>query len=253
MRSNWVREKLRAGTPSVGSFMGLGSPLVAEMLAHAGFDWLVIETEHNGMDMAQVQQMLMAMSGTETIPIVRVPSTDPVFIQRALDVGALGIVVPRIRSAAEAEAVVAQTRYPPHGERSFGPLRASHYSLDYHDYMERANDNILVALIYETRDAVDNVEAIAAVPGVDALYVGPFDLGLELGTDPRRGIEPPVDAAIEKMLRACKAHGVAAGMGDPSAAQLATWRDRGCTMLGLGPDYAMFLGVAREQLAAMNR
>src|SRR5258707_9733105 len=110
MRKNWVREKMRAGQPTLGCFLGLGSPNVAELLAHAGFDWLVIETEHNGLDSAEIEHILMAINGTETIPIVRVPSANPVYIQRALDVGALGVLVPLVRTAAEARAIVAATR-----------------------------------------------------------------------------------------------------------------------------------------------
>ena len=121
----------------LGCFMGLGSPTLAEMLAHAGFDYLVVETEHNALDTAEIQQMLMAMNGTDTIPFVRLPSASPVFIQRALDIGAMGIVVPLVKTAAEAEAIVHATRYPPVGSRAFGGLRASHYTFDNQDYFYR--------------------------------------------------------------------------------------------------------------------
>src|SRR5436190_8799875 len=105
MRANWVREKLGAGQPTIGLFLGVGSPNVAELLACAGFDWLVVETEHNGLDSAEIEHMLMAMNGTQAVPLVRVPSSNPVYIQRALDVGAMGVVVPMLRTAAEAQAV----------------------------------------------------------------------------------------------------------------------------------------------------
>src|SRR5438094_7563460 len=101
MRTNWVREKLRGGQVTVGCFLGLGSPNVAELLAHAGFDWLVVETEHNGLDSAEIEHMLMAISSSEAVPIVRVASANPVFIQRALDIGGMGILVPLVRTAAE--------------------------------------------------------------------------------------------------------------------------------------------------------
>ena len=168
MRTNHVRQKLLAHEPTLGCFLGLGSPNAAELLAHAGFDWLVIETEHNALDAAEVQQMLMALNGSETIPLVRVPSANPVYSQRALDMGALGIVVPLVKTAAEADAIVRATRYPPLGTRSFGALRASRYTFDNEDYFQRANDNLLVVLIIETREAVENLEEIAAVPGIGA-------------------------------------------------------------------------------------
>ena len=150
MKTNHVRQKLKAGEATVGCFLGMGSPNVAEQMAHSGFDFIVIEMEHNGLDMAEVQHMLMAINGTDTIPIVRIPSSDQVFIQRSLDIGALGIIVPLLRSADQAREVVRATRYPPDGIRGFGPLRASHYTLDYPDYLGRANDNILVSFLLET-------------------------------------------------------------------------------------------------------
>ena len=164
MKTNAVRQKILAGQATLGSFIGLGSANVAELLAHAGFDWLVIETEHNGLDSAEVEHLLMAMSSAEVTPIVRIPSANPVYIQRALDMGGMGILVPLVRSAEETRAIVAATRYPPSGSRSFGPLRASHYSLDNADYLARANDNLLVILILETVEAVAALEEIVATP-----------------------------------------------------------------------------------------
>jgi 2-keto-3-deoxy-L-rhamnonate aldolase RhmA len=233
--------------------MGLGSPNVAELLAHAGFDWLVIETEHNGLDSAEIEHMLMAMNGTETIPLVRVPSSNPVFIQRALDMGAMGIVVPMVKTAAEVQAIVSATRYPPQGTRSFGPLRASHYTFDYQDYLNHANDNLLVVLILETKEAVENLEAIAAVPGIDVLYLGPFDLCLSMGLDPMCLPLPEVDAVIERMLTVGRKHGVAIGTGTSAPEDLRQRQAQGFTMLGYGTDYMFLVNAARAGLAAFGR
>src|SRR4030095_6271168 len=115
MKKNWVRERLKLGESTLGCFMGLVSPNVAELMSHAGFDWLVIETEHSALDIGQVEHMLMAVKGTETVPLVRWPSWDLVYIQRALDIGAMGIVVPLIRTAADSEAIIRATRYRPEG------------------------------------------------------------------------------------------------------------------------------------------
>jgi 2-keto-3-deoxy-L-rhamnonate aldolase RhmA len=253
MRANWVREKLRAGQPTIGCFLGLGSPNVAELLAHAGFDWLVIETEHNGLDSAEIEHMLMALNATETIPLVRVPSSNPVYIQRALDMGALGIVVPMVRTAAEARAIVSATRFPPAGARSFGPLRASHYSFDNADYVRRANDNIIVALILETREAVEHLEEIAAVPGVDAIYLGPFDLCFSLGLDPLQQPHPEIDAIQQQMVAVARKTGIAAGIGVSTPDQLRQRRAEGFTWLGYGPDYQLLADAARAGLAAFER
>jgi 2-keto-3-deoxy-L-rhamnonate aldolase RhmA len=252
MRTNHVRQKLLAREPTLGCFLGLGSPNAAELLAHAGFDWLVIETEHNGLDAAEVQQMLMALNGTETIPLVRVPSANPVFIQRALDMGALGIVVPLVKTAAEAEAIVRATRYPPQGTRSFGALRASRYTFDNEDYFQRANDNILVVLILETREAVENLEAIAAVPGVDALYFGPFDLCLSLGLTPFQQPFPEVEAIYQRALAVGQRHGTAIGMGVGASDQLHQRRQEGYTMLSYSTDYHLLAAAARAGVTAFK-
>ena len=157
MKNNWVREKLLAGEPVLGLQMGLGSPAVAEMMGYAGYDWLVIETEHNALDFSQIEHMMMAMSSTEVVPLVRPSSGDPLVIQKVLDAGAMGLFVPMIRTAADAEAVVKATRYPPEGIRGFGPLRASQYTMDYPDYFARSNDTVLVSFILETKEALANL------------------------------------------------------------------------------------------------
>lgn len=252
MKTNKVRQRLYAGEPTLGCFLGLGSPHVAELLGHAGFDWLVVETEHNGLDSAEIERMLMAINGTDAVPLVRIPAADPVFIQRALDMGAMGIVVPMIRTAAQAEAIVRATRYPPLGTRSFGPLRASRYTLDNADYFAQANDNLLVVCILETAEAVDNLKDIVAVPGVDALFLGPFDLCLSLGLDPMRQPHPEIEEIAQRALAQCRRYGIAMGMGAGTPEELQTRRTQGVTMLGYGPDYAMLVKAAVAGITAVR-
>ncbi len=253
MKTNHVLEKLRAGKPAIGSFLGLGSPNVAELMAHAGFDWLVIETEHNGLDSAEIEHMLMAIDGTDVVPIVRVPSSDRVYIQRALDMGAMGVVIPMVKSADEARAIVSATRYPPLGTRSWGPLRGDRYTFDTSDYFERSNDNMLVALIIETKEAVNDLEAIATVPGVDVVFLGPWDMALALGLDPRELPLPEVDAVLEKALEVGRKTGVAVGAGASTPKGLKEIQAQGVTLLNYGPDYYILAQSAREGLAAFNR
>lgn len=249
MRNNTVREKLKAGKSVIGCFMGLGAPTVAEMLAHAGFDFLVIETEHNALDTAEVQQMLMAMNGTDTIPIVRIPSANPVFIQRALDVGAMGVVVPLVKTAEEAEAIVRATRYPPQGSRAFGGLRASHFTFDNDDYFYRANDNLLVALIIETKEAIENIEAIAAVPGIDALMFGYFDLCLSFGLDPMKQPHPEIEAITERVLELGRKTGITVGLTANTPAGIQDLLARGFRFIGYGPDYALLANAVKPGIA----
>ena len=252
MRTNWVREKLLAGRPTLGIFMGLGSPNVAELLAHAGFDWLVIETEHNALDSAEIQHMLMALNATDAVPLVRVPSSDHVFIQRALDMGAMGIVVPMVKTADQARSIVSATRLPPEGTRSWGPLRAAHYTLDDEDYAKRANDNILVVLILETKEAFENLEEIAAVPGVDAFIIGPRDLALSLGLDPVDISHPEIEEAAERALAVGRKHGVAVGVSWRTPEELRRRQAQGATFLRYGSDYSILASAARAGVEAFR-
>ena len=246
MRNNYVREKLRRGEPSIGAFLGLESPNVAELFGHHGFEWLLIETEHNGLDAAEVETMVRAIETTEAIPLVRVPSHDQVPIQRALDIGALGVKVPMIKTAEEAEAIVSFTRYPPEGVRSWGPMRASGYTANEPDYFERANENILVTLILETVEAVENLEEICSVQGIDAISIGPADLGAALGYDPLVRVHPDIEAVAQKMVEVGKKTGVAMGISARTQADIQRRLDEGFLMINYGADYALLAALARE-------
>ncbi len=252
MQVNKVRQKIRSGQNAFGCFMGMGSTMVAELMGHAGCEWLVVEMEHNGIDMAEVEQILMAMNGSDTVPMVRIPSADPVFIQRSLDIGGLGIAVPMVKTAAEAEAIVRASRYPPHGTRSFGPLRASNYTIDYEGYFDQANDNILILLILETAEAVENLEEIANVPGIDVLYIGAFDLCLSLGLNPFDMPLPEIDKVIEHAQAVAARCDVALGIGSGSPEELRLRAEQGFTFLGYGPDYQLLLGTLRPGVEAFK-
>ena len=252
MKNNWVREKLLAGEPVLGLQMGLGSPAVAEMMGYAGYDWLVIETEHNALDFSQIEHMMMAMSSTEVVPLVRPSSGDPLVIQKVLDAGAMGLFVPMFRTAAEAEAVVKATRYPPAGIRGFGPLRASQYTMDYPDYFARSNDNVLVSFILETKEALANLEEIMAVPGVDALYFGLFDLCISLGLNPINMPFPEIDEAIERALELSRKTGVAIGIGAGSPEDLRFRLDQGMRFMVYGTDYMLLQNAAKTGINAFR-
>ena len=221
-------------------------------MARAGLDWLVLEAEHTAIDTAQVEHMLMAMNGTETIPIVRLLSADPLLIQKTLDMGAMGVLVPMVRSAAEAEAIVRATRYPPDGTRGFGPFRASHYTFDYDDYFANANENILVALIIETREAVENIEAILDVPGVDAVFLGLYDLCISMGLNPMEMPFPEVDAIVERVVKLAKAKGVAIGAGAGTPNDLRDKLAQGYTFVCYGSDYQILKDVTVTGIEAFR-
>ena len=253
MKTNFVRQRLADGNPVIGSFLGLGSPNLAGLMAHAGYDWLVIETEHNGLDSAEVEHMLMAVSSTNVVPIVRVPSSSHIFIQRALDMGALGVLVPMVKTKEEAQAIVEATRFPPQGSRSWGPLRASGYTFDTDDYYNRANENIIVALIIETREAADNLEEIAAVPGVDVIFLGAWDLSLALGLDPRLLPHPETDSVLQDMIAISKRFNTAVGAGVDKPEEVQELLEKGVTFLSYGTDYNLLANASRTGIDTFKR
>ena len=250
-RPNWVREELRAGGATLGCSLGLGSSTVAELLACAGFDWISIDTDHYAVDIGDVQAMLMASAATASIPLVRVPANDLNAIERALDIGAMGVVVPMITSAEEARGVVRATRYPPDGTRSFGPMRATRYYLDAEDYVARSTENAIVWLILETRGAVAELEEIAQTPGIDGVIIGPCDLSLALGLDPLRD-NREVEEIAERALAVGRRTGLAIGINVASPEDLLRRREQGFTILDYGPDYRLLLESVRPALEALT-
>ena len=182
-RRNAFKSRMRAGEQTIGCWLHLNSGIAAELLALAGFDALIIDHEHGPGDLAGAIQAMQAMSATRASPILRVPANDPVAIKRALDIGVEGIMIPGVNSAAEASAAVAACRYPPHGIRgaAYGMVRASDYGLATKAYADGLHDNLLIICQIETATAVEAIPDIAAVDGVDMLFIGPNDLSGSIG------------------------------------------------------------------------
>jgi len=219
-RANGVREIWASGKAVVNSWLGVPSSFSAEVMAHAGWDSLVVDMQHGMIDYQVMITMLQAISTTDTVPLVRVPWNDPAHIQKALDAGAYGIVCPMINNRAEAEKFVGSCRYAPLGYRSSGPIRAALYGgADYH---MKANDIVLAFGMIETAEAMENLDEIMSVKGLDAIYVGPSDLSISHGYPPG-GDKPDqwMMDALQKVLDACKRHNVQPGIhcGAPSYAK----------------------------------
>ena len=207
---NPLKEKLLRGELCIGAFVGLGHPDVTETLSRAGFDWLLIDGEHGPLGIETMQTMMMAMNGSDCTPIVRPQWNDPVIIKRILDIGAYGVLVPWVNSKEEAEAAVQACKYPPEGVRGWGPRRASRFDPD---YRTTANDEVLVSVQIETQKAVDSLDEIAAVEGVDALFIGPNDLSNNMGFGiPPLWDNPRFKGAIEAVLHVCDEYGKAPGL-----------------------------------------
>lgn len=203
-------KKWKGGAASPGAWICLSEVHTAEMLARMGFDWLCFDLQHGLISEAQLQALIPAISGTDATPIVRVVSNDAGQIGRALDAGAHGIIVPMVNSAEEARRAASACRYPMEGTRSCGPLRG--FMLDGPDYLRSANAEVACIVMIETSEGLEQVEAIAATPGVDAIFIGPMDLCFGLGLVPGDFGAPAFVAAIARIRAACAAAGKAVGL-----------------------------------------
>jgi 4-hydroxy-2-oxoheptanedioate aldolase len=184
MVKNKLKEIWAAGRPVLNGWCSIGNPFTAEIMAAQGYDSVTIDIQHGALDYSSALPMFQAMRGSGVVPMARVPWLDPGYIMKALDAGALGIICPMVNSRAEAAEFVSYMRYPPHGQRSFGPTRAA---IAYGGYGPSANDEVLALAMIETAEGMANLEDIAATPGLDGIYVGPADL--TLGT--QQGRMPP--------------------------------------------------------------
>jgi 4-hydroxy-2-oxoheptanedioate aldolase len=245
---NRLKRALQQGQTQIGLWHGLSSHIAVEIIAGSGFDWLLLDTEHSPSDVTLVLTHLQAMSESTASAVVRPAWNDAVMIKRLLDVGVQTFLIPFVQNADEARAAVAATRYPPQGIRGIAStMRANRYGR-IKNYVTRANDEICVIVQIETRASLDNIEAIAAVEGVDGMFIGPSDLAGGLG-HAGDNAHPEVRAAIESAVaRICKA-GKIAGILAPLEADARHWLERGCRFVAVGNDAAL-LARQSEALAA---
>lgn len=211
MRENRLRTLWQADRAVVNGWLAIPHAFSAETMAHQGWDSLTIDLQHGVIDYAQMLGMLQAISTTPTVPVVRVPWLEPGIIMKSLDAGAYGIICPMVNTREDCQRLLSYTRYAPKGTRSFGPIRALLYGGA--DYPQHANDTIVTFAMIETAQALDNLDAILSVEGLDAIYIGPSDLSLALGCRPVfDDVDPKAQQAIDHILERAKAHGVKAGI-----------------------------------------
>ncbi len=211
MRPNQLRSLWQAERAAVNGWLAVANSFSAEVMAHQGWDSLTIDMQHGVIDYQAMVTMLQAISTTATVPVVRVPWLEPGIIMKSLDAGAYAIICPMVNSREDAQKLVAYSHYAPRGSRSFGPVRANLYGGA--DYPQHANDTVVVFAMIETAQALDNLDQILSVEGLDAVYIGPSDLSLALGCTPQfDDVDPPVAQAIDHILARAKAHGVRAGV-----------------------------------------
>jgi 4-hydroxy-2-oxoheptanedioate aldolase len=246
------RSRVLAGEFLAGSWLNLGSAITAEMAGLCGFDWVVLDHEHGpGSDTTIVSQ-LQAVAATPAVALVRIAANDPVRFKRVLDAGAQGVVVPYVSTPAEAEAAVAAMRYPPRGVRGVAKLtRSTSFGMTFDDYFAHAHEWLVTVTQIETPQAVGHSAAIAAIDGVDVLFIGPMDLTTSLGI-PGEYEHPQAVDAFRHVAAAAKAAGKAAGILLQSPAHVTMCRELGYTFIALGSDGGAASAGLRQAIAALR-
>lgn len=246
-----LKKKLKSGGVAIGAWLTLNDPAAAEILGRSGFDFLIVDTEHGGAwDRQHIQTMLMALNGSDTVPIVRVPWNDQVRIKLMLDQGVEGILAPMVATVEECRSLVAACKYPPDGRRGIGPRRASNYYRDIGDYLARANEAIFVMPQIENIATLDVLDDFLAVPGIDAVAIGPNDMSGTAGVFPNRH-HPTIVAAVDTICARGKAHGIPVFLGiNTPASEQTGWVAKGVRILTVTGDVDLLAGGARDALKA---
>ena len=246
MRANPVKQALKSGKPSVGTWLSLGSITAARFMARAGFEWLTTDIEHSLVDWETATHMFASIADAGCVALARVPSNRHDHIKRVLDNGAHGIVVPMVNSREEAEAAVAAALYPPVGNRSVGgSVHALNFGTTGADYYSHANDELLIVLQCEHIQAVENADAIFSVPGIDAIFVGPNDLAASMrGKDGKPPGGEAMTQAIKHVLATCKKYGVAPGIHVYSAEEARARIAEGWQFIAVQSELKMMLDAA---------
>lgn len=252
MRPNRLRELWRAGGAAVNGWLAIPNSFSAETMAHQGWDSLTIDLQHGMVDYATMVPMLQAISTTPTVPVVRVPWLEAGILMKVLDAGAYGVICPMVNTREDAQRLVAYTHYAPRGTRSFGPVRASLYGGT--DYAVHANDTIVTFAMIETAAALDHLDDILSVEGLDAIYVGPSDLSLALGCRPVfDDVDPKAAEAIDHILARAKAHGVVAGIHNGTTEVALARIAKGFQFVTVGSDARLMAAGARQVVDRMQQ
>ncbi len=251
MRTNRLREIWAAGGAVVNGWLAIPSGFAAETMAHQGWDSLTIDLQHGVVDYSTMIPMLQAISTTATVPIVRVPWLEPGILMKTLDAGAYAVICPMVNTREDAQKLVAYTHYAPAGTRSFGPIRALLYGGA--DYPKHANETIVTFAMIETARALENLDEIMSVEGLDAIYIGPSDLSIALGCTPTfDDVDPPVAEAIDHILARAKAHGLVAGVHNGAPEKALERIAKGFQFVTVGSDARLMAAGAQQVVGKMK-
>ncbi len=250
-RSKSISLKERLTREAVyGTIVSLPSPEIAEAMALAGFDWLFIDLEHGAMSVLECQRMIQATGGRADC-LVRVPELTESAVKKVLDTGAGGIIVPRVNTAEEAELAVTYSKYPPEGQRGVGATRAHGYGIHFSDYVERANRDLMVVLQIEHIEGVEHIESIASTPGLDVIFIGPYDLSASMGLMGQVD-HPKVLEAIARVEEVCKQKGIQMGYFGMTADSVKPYIDKGYRLITCGTDTGFLVTGAAEVLGGLR-
>ena len=248
MKKNTVKSALDAGEPSIGTWLSLGDITAARLMARVGFPWLTVDLEHSPVDWSTASHMFSVIADSGCVPLARVPRGDHDLIKRALDGGAMGIIVPMVETVEQAKHAIAAAKYPPEGNRSVGgSLPALNFRSSVAEYYEHANDNILVILQTESPKGIENAPAIYSLPGVDAIFVGPNDLRWQMksadGADPS---PEEYESALQQILRTGKQTGTPVGIHTHSADDATRRVEQGWQFIAVQSELKMMVSRAEE-------
>lgn len=248
-----LKKTLLEGRTVIGATVTVPNVDTALTLANAGFDFLWIEMEHGPITLESLRAILLATRGAKAVPITRVPTNELWLAKRVLDEGSLGVIFPFTSTRELAERAVAACRYPPLGDRGFGPaLAMSRYGMGGAEYVKFANENVLVVVIIERKEAIENIEAIASVPGIGVLFVGVNDLSFSLGIGGRT-TDPLVEQALTKVLDAGRRHGIPVGYPTGNPAEINKRIAQGFRFFQAQSDIGLMAGGARDLLSKVDR
>ena len=251
MRENRLRTLWKNNQAALNGWLAIPNSFSAEVMANQGWDSVTVDMQHGLVDDAAMVTMLQAISTTSAVPIVRVPWLEPGALMKALDAGAYGVICPMINTREDAQKLVSFTHYAPRGTRSFGPVRASIYGGA--DYAQHANDTIVTFAMIETAQALDNLDDILSVEGLDAIYIGPSDLSLSLGCRPVfDDVDPKAAQAMDHILARALAHGVVAGVHNGRADVARARVAKGFRFVTLGSDARLLAAGSQDLLKAMR-
>lgn len=238
-----LKEALQKGRPTIGSWITIGDPSVAEIMARAGFDWLAIDLEHSSIGIGETQQLVRVIELSGVVPLVRVGANDPLIIKRAMDAGAHGVIVPMVNTREDAVRAVAAVKYPPAGTRGVGLARAQGYGMDFERYKKWVDKGSIVIVQIEHIQAIRNLEKILSVEGVDGSMIGPYDLSGSLG-HPGEFERKEVQDAIIEYERVCKKMKKPMGFHvvQPDAERVREYRAKGYSFLPVSLD-TLYLGL----------